>query len=396
VDAAGSDPQPQGKDQGQRGCGDKAARERWQARCSLLKAVIDLRSDTLTQPTPEMRRAIAEAVVGDEQKREDPTVIALEERVAALLGQEEAVFVPTATMANQIALRILTEPGDEVMAEAMAHVFLYELGGPAVHSGLAMKALPSEHGILTADQVRDAVNPEGDLHSAPSRLLCLENTHNGGGGRVWPLERLREVVAEARGHGLAVHLDGARLMNAVVASGISAAEYGRECDTVTLCLSKGLGCPLGALVAGSAARMAKGRRLKHLFGGAMRQAGIAAAAGLYALDHNLERLTDDHANARRLAEGMADAGLPIDLDQVETNFVLLDVAEVGLREDEALARLRAGGVLLSYSTRRGMLRAVLHMDVSAEDVDEAVERIPRALAGSADPADVAADAPTPY
>jgi threonine aldolase len=358
--------------------------------------LIDLRSDTLTQPTPDMRRAIADAVVGDEQKREDPTVIALEERVADLLGQEEAVFVPTATMANQIALRILTQPGDEVIAEAMAHVFLYELGGPAVHSGLAMKALPSEHGILTADQVRDAVNPEGDLHSAPSRLLCLENTHNGGGGRVWPLERLCEVVAEARGQGLAVHLDGARLMNAVVAAGISAAEYGREFDTVTLCLSKGLGCPLGALVAGSAERMAKGRRLKHLFGGAMRQAGIAAAAGLYALDHNLERLADDHANARRLAQGLADAGLPVDLGQVETNFVLLDVAELGLREDEALGRLRAGGVLLSYATRRGVLRAVLHMDVSAEAVHKAVERIPAALAGSLHPADVAADAPTPY
>jgi threonine aldolase len=358
--------------------------------------MIDLRSDTLTQPTPEMRRAIAEAVVGDEQKREDPTVIALEERGAALLGQEEAVFVPTATMANQIALKVLTEPGDEVIAEAMAHVFRYELGGPAVHSGLVMKALETEHGLLTAEQVRDAVNPEGDLHSPPSRLLCLENTHNGGGGRVWPLERVREVVAEARRHRLALHLDGARLMNAVVASGVPAAEYGRAFDTVTLCLSKGLGCPLGALVAGSAERMTKGRRLKHLFGGAMRQAGIVAAAGLYALDHNVERLAADHSNARRLAEGLAEAGMPVDLDQVETNFVLLDVSELGLVGDEAIGRLRAEGVLLSFAVRRNVLRAVTHLGVSADDVEEAVERIPRGLTRSSRRADVAADAPTPY
>jgi threonine aldolase len=358
--------------------------------------VIDLRSDTLSQPSPAMRRAIAEAVVGDEQKREDPTVIALEERAASLLGQEESVFVPTATMANQIALRVLTEPGDEVIAEAMAHVFRYELGGPAVHSGLAMKALPSEHGILTAEQVREAVNPAGDLHSPPSKLLCLENTHNGGGGRVWPLERIRDVVAEARRHGLAVHLDGARLMNAAVASGVSAATYGREFDTVTLCLSKGLGCPLGAVVAGSAERMRKARRLKHLFGGAMRQAGIVAAAGLYALDHNVERLAEDHANARRLAEGLAETGLEVDREQVETNFVLLDVGRLGLDVDEALARLRAEGVLLSYAVRRNVLRAVMHLDVSSEDIEKAVERIPRALSHAARPADVTADAPTPY
>ena len=359
--------------------------------------MIDLRSDTLTQPTAAMRRAIAEAVVGDEQKREDPTVTALEEWAAALLGQEEAVFVPTATMANQIALRVLTEPGDEVVAEATAHVFLYELGGPAVHSGLAMKALPSEHGILSAEQVREAVNPAGDLHSPPTRLLCLENTHNGGGGRVWPLERLREVVGEARAHGLAVHLDGARLLNAAVAAGIPAAEYGKEFDTVTLCLSKGLGCPLGAVVAGSRARMAKARRMKHLFGGAMRQAGIVAAAGLYALENHVQRLAEDHANARRLAGGLVEAGMPVDLEQVETNFVLLDYGRLGLDGDEAVALLRAEGVLLSFATKRGMLRAVTHLDVSADDVDAAVERIPRALAGPrARPVDVAADAPTPY
>jgi threonine aldolase len=357
--------------------------------------VIDLRTDTLTQPTAGMRRAIAEAVVGDEQKREDPTVIALEERGAALLGHEEAVFVPTATMANQIALRTLTDPGDEVVAEADAHIFRYELGGPAVHSGLVMKPLETQDGRFTASQLAEIVNPAADLHMAPTRVVCVENTHNGGGGRVWPLEQVREVAAEARRHRLALHLDGARLLNAAVASGTSAAEYGREFDTVTLCLSKGLGCPLGALVAGSRERMAKARRFKHLFGGAMRQAGIVAAAGLYALDHHVERLADDHANARRLADGLAGAGLPVDVSQVETNFLLLDVGALGLGADDAVARLRAEGVLLSFAARKDVLRAVTHLDVSDADVENAVERIPRALAG-APVSELAGPAPTPY
>jgi threonine aldolase len=358
--------------------------------------MIDLRSDTLTQPSPGMRKAMAEAVVGDEQKREDPTVIALEERAAEQLGQEEAVYLPTATMANQIALRILSEPGDEVLAEATAHVFRYELGGPAVHSGLAMKALPTESGIFTAEQVRDAVSPPGDLHTAPTRIVCFENTHNGGGGRIWPLDHLREVVGEARRLGLNVHLDGARLMNASVASGMRASEYGREFDTVTLCLSKGLGCPLGALIAGSRERMAKARRMKHLFGGAMRQSGIVAAAGIYAFEHNVSRLAEDHEHARRLGEALAEAGLPVDPDQVETNFVLLDVGRLGLPADEAVARLRAEGVLLSFGTRKDVLRAVTHLDVSAAHIEQAIERIPRALASTDRPVELAGEAPTPY
>ncbi len=358
--------------------------------------MIDLRTDTITQPTAAMRRAIAEAVVGDEPKREDPTVIALEERGAALLGHEEAVFVPTATMANQIALRVLTEPGDEVVAEAEAHIFRYELGGPAVHSGLVMKSLATRDGRFTAPQLAEVVNPPADLHMAPTRVVCIENTHNAGGGRVWPLAQVREVAAEARRHDLAAHLDGARLLNAVVASGTAAAEYGREFDTVSLCLSKGLGCPLGALVAGSRERMAKARRLKHLFGGAMRQAGIVAAAGVYALDHHVERLADDHANARRLAEGLAGAGLPVDVDQVETNFVLVDAGALGLGADDAVARLRGEGVLLSFAARKDVLRAVTHLDVSEDDVEQAIERIPLALTGAVRAADPAGAAPTPY
>lgn len=343
--------------------------------------MIDLRSDTATRPTEGMRRAMAAAEVGDEQRREDPTVTELEERAAALLGHEAAVYLPTATMANQIALRAHSQPGDEVVAEADAHVFRSELGGPAVHSGLAMKAIRGERGLFSPGDVRDAVNPP-DVHMATTRIVCLENTHNGGGGKVWPLELLREVASEARRHGLAVHLDGARLLDAAVASGAHAADYGREADTVTLCLSKGLGCPLGALLAGSTELIARARRLKHLFGGAMRQAGIVAAAGLYALDHNVERLAEDHANARRLAGGLAAAGLPVDPAEVETNFVLLDAAALGLTVEEAAGRLRGEGVLLSPAIRRGCLRAVTHLDVSAADVERAIEGAARALAGA--------------
>jgi threonine aldolase len=348
--------------------------------------VIDLRSDTLTQPTPGMRRAMAEAEVGDEQKREDPTVNALEERAADLLGQEEAIFVPTATMANQIALRVLAAPGDEVVAEANAHIFRYELGAPAALSGLAMKRLYTADGRFGAEDVREAVNPPGDIHMAPTCVICLENTHNGGGGRVWPLEQVRAVCAEARALGLSVHLDGARLLNAATASGAKASDYGRECDTVTLCLSKGLGCPLGALLAGSHERMTTARRFKHLFGGAMRQAGIVAAAGLYALDHHVARLADDHANARRLAEGLADAGAPVDLEQVESNFVFLHPGRAGLSREEAAARLGAEGVLVSNAAPRGVLRAVTHLDVSSSDIERAIERAPAAFALQRSPA----------
>ena len=320
---------------------------------------------------------MAEAVVGDEQKREDPTVIALEERAADVLGQEEAVYVPTATMANQIALKLLSEPGDEVLAEASAHVFRYELGGPAVHSGLAMKSIQSADGRFAAADVRASINPPGDLHTAPTRILCLENTHNGGGGRVWPLEQVREVCAEARRHGLGLHLDGARLMNAAVASGVPAAAYGREFDTVTLCLSKGLGCPLGAVIATSRERAGKARRFKHLFGGAMRQAGIVAAAGLYALDHHVERLAEDHANARVLAEGLAElAGVELDPATVQTNIVIFTVPDA----PRLCAALETAGVIAGPLDAR-RVRMVTHLDVDRAGVERALSALREALRG---------------
>jgi threonine aldolase len=341
--------------------------------------MIDLRSDTKTKPTPEMRAAIAAAEVGDEQRREDPTVNELERRAAELLGQEEAVYVPTATMANEIALQLLGEPGDEVVAEENSHIFVAELGGPAVHAGLMTRPLRCPAGRFTPEQLRETVRRTDGTHMPATKIVSVENTHNASGGRVWQLDELDAVASTARELELRLHLDGARVMNAAVALGVPAAEIGRGFDTVTLCLSKGLGCPLGALVAGSPELMVKARRLKHLFGGAMRQAGIVAAAGVYALEHNIERLADDHARARRLAEGLHEVGMPVDLEQVETNFVQVDVAPLGLTTEDALARLARQGVGLSMTVHPTRLRAVTHLDIDDEDIEQAIQLIPRAL-----------------
>jgi threonine aldolase len=341
--------------------------------------VIDLRSDTATQPTAGMRRAIAEAAVGDEQKREDPSVNELQERVAALLGHGAAIFVPTATMANQIALKLLSRPGDVLIAEEHAHVAIYEYGGAAAHAGLMTLGLPGERGRVTPEQVRRAAEPSTKVADQRAAILSLENTHNASGGRVWPLADLDEVVATARDLGLAVHLDGARLLNASTALGVAPSEISARFDTVTLCLSKGLGCPLGALLVGSRELMERAWREKHLFGGAMRQAGIVAAAGLYALDHHVERLADDHARARRLAEALHAAGVPVDLGQVETNFVQVDVAPLGLERAEAIVRLQAVGVRVSATPHPTVLRAVTHLEIDDDDIARASELIPEAL-----------------
>jgi threonine aldolase len=341
--------------------------------------VIELRSDTLTQPSRGMRQAIANAVVGDEQKREDPTVLELESRAAELLGQEASVYLPTATMANQIAIRILTEPGDVVIAEEHSHLFISEQGGPAAHSGLFTRPLPGYAGRLAPEQIRAAMTDPRSGHEPVTKLVSVENTHNSSGGRVWPLDELVAVVATSRELGLRVHLDGARVLNAAVALAVPPAEIGGRFDTVTLCLSKGLGCPLGAVVAGSEELMLKARRAKHLFGGAMRQAGIVAAAGVYALDHHVDRLAEDHARARRLAEGLAAGGVAIDLDTVETNFVQVDVEPYRLTKWEALERLKEHGVGMSATVHPTKLRAVTHLDVSDDDIERAIDVIPRAL-----------------
>jgi threonine aldolase len=340
---------------------------------------VDLRSDTVTQPTPGMRAAIAAAEVGDEQKREDPTVNELERRGAELLGQEAAVYLPTATMANQIALHLHARPGDELYAEATSHVLIAELGGPALHSGLMTRPLDHPDGIFTADDLRGAIRPSIGPHVPRPRVVVVENTHNSSGGRVWSLSQLEEISAAARELDLRTHLDGARILNAATALGVAAASLCKPFDTVTLCLSKGLGCPLGALVAGGEEAMAEARRLKHLFGGAMRQAGIVAAAGVYALDHHVERLADDHARARRLADGLAAAGLPVDPAQTETNFVQLDARALGMTTTEAAERMAERGVLLSATIHPGILRAVTHLDVDDAGIDHALAEIPKAL-----------------
>jgi threonine aldolase len=338
--------------------------------------VIDLRSDTLTKPTRAMRAAMADAEVGDEQKREDPTVNELERRGAQFLGQEESVFVPTATMANQIALNVHGRPGDALVAERHAHIMLSELGGPAVHSGLLTIGVHGVAGRFTPEQVVAEIRDRTSVHVAPTRIVTIENTHNSSGGRVWPIAEIRALAATCRDHDLAFHLDGARLVNAAVASELSPAEIGREFDTVTLCFSKGLGCPFGALIAGPAGLMQRARRAKHLFGGAMRQAGIVAAAALYALDHHVDRIADDHARARRLAEGLVDAGVLVDLDHVQTNFVQIDV---GPARAEAIDRMKREGVLVSTTVHPTIVRAVTHLDITDDDIETAIAAIPRAL-----------------
>ncbi len=323
-----------------------------------------------------MLAAMAAAEVGDEQAREDPTVNELQRRAAGLLGQEAALFLPTATMANQIALRVHTRPGSQLIAEERTHILIYEAGGPAAHSGLIAHGLQGAAGRITAEQVRTAVRNADWLQ--PASIVVLEQTHRSAGGRVWPLEALGDVAGTAHELGLAVHLDGARLLNASVASGVAAAEYGRLADTVTLCFSKGLGCPLGAVLAGSEQAIEEAWRLKFLFGGALRQAGVVAAAMVYALDHNVERLADDHARAKRLAVGLAAAGLPVDVDATETNFVGIDVASIGLDTAQATARIAEEGVLVGL-LRPGVLRVATHLDVTDGDVDRAIELIPQAL-----------------
>jgi threonine aldolase len=339
--------------------------------------MIDLRSDTATRPTSAMRAAIARAEVGDEQRGEDPTVNELERLAAQLLGQREAVYLPTATMGNQIGIRILSNPGEEVLAEDSSHLFAAELAGAAVHSGLAQRSIESSSGRFTAEQVRAKLRDWGRFHTPRTTVLALEDTHNASGGCYWRMDELTPVAELAREVGLKLHLDGARLFNAAVARGQPASEFARHFDTVCICLSKGLGAPLGAVIAGSAELMEKARLQKHLFGGAMRQAGVVAAAGLYALCNNVERLADDHVRARRLAEGLAAGGVAVHLDRVETNFVQI---EVGPDPEAAGRHLREHGVLLSGTLQPTVLRAVTHLDVGDREIEDAIERIPRALA----------------
>jgi threonine aldolase len=331
---------------------------------------IDLRSDTVTKPTPAMRLAMAEAEVGDDVYGEDPTIQAIEERTADLLGKEAAVFVPSGTMANQIAVGANTQPGDEALCSSTSHVYVWEAGGMARLSGVTARTFPGEAGLLTVDELRDAIRPD-DPHYVRTRLVCLENTHNRGGGRVHPIEDVAEIARWARGHNLLMHLDGARLMNAVVASGRPAREWGQYFDTISICFSKGLGAPVGSALAGSAEAIRKARRLRKLFGGGMRQAGILAAAALYALEHHVDRLEDDHAHARLLGEAFAETeGFALETGPVETNLVWVLVDRSLGTAAEVSAYLRSHGVLVSVLGPQ-VLRACTHLDVSREQAEYA-------------------------
>jgi threonine aldolase len=340
--------------------------------------VIDLRSDTATRPTPAMRQAIARAEVGDEQLGEDPTVRMLEERVAELLGKEAAVFLPSGTMANVIALFVLCSPGDEVILHRLSHVVYSENAGPAVHARVSLRQVEGEDGTFGGDAVVSAMQPAG--HQKPrTRLVGVENTNNRAGGAIWPLERLDEVITTARGVGLATHLDGARLVNAAVGSGMSCARLAGAFDSASLDLSKGLGCPVGALLVGDPSFIEEARWAKHLFGGALRQAGILAAAGLYALDHHVDRMAEDHALARELADGVAALpGVALAQTRVDTNIVHIDVAGTGIGTEALLRRAAAEGVLLGRASAT-VLRAVTHLDVSPDDVCTTIETLARAI-----------------
>ena len=335
--------------------------------------LIDLSSDTATHPSQTMRDFMAQAPVGDEQRREDPSVNRLQEIAAELTGKEAALFLPSGTMCNAIAIKIHTQPGDEIILDKTAHPYTSEGGGPAALAGVSSALLDGVRGVFTADQVAEVIRHTGP-HAPQSRLVSMENTTNAGSGKIWPFETAREVAELARERGLKSHIDGARLMNAVIGSGIPASDWGDLVDTIWIDLSKGLGCPVGAVLCGSYEDMEKARRYKHLYGGAMRQAGIIAAAGIYAFENNVERLAEDHANAKKLATGLAEIpGVDVNPDDIETNIVFFDVSETGRSGEEINDGTTAKGVRMGGRGQR--IRAVTHLDITSEDIDQAVEAV---------------------
>ena len=339
--------------------------------------MIDLRSDTVTRPSAGMRRAIAEAEVGDDVFGEDPCVNRLQEMAAQVLGKEAALFVPSGTMANQLSIKVHTQPGDEIIMERTNHPFNNESGALAALSGVQVNLIDGQRGVISATQVARAIRRGDGVHNPPTRLVCLENTHNRGGGNVYPVATIREISAVARQQEFAMHLDGARLLNACVASGLPAPEFTQYFDSCTLCLSKGLGAPVGSVIAASADFVRRALRYRKMFGGGMRQAGILAAAGIYALEHNVERLAEDHQHAKLLAERISSArGLRLNPQEVETNILYLQLDPAAARLDApALQRaLRERGVL-ALAVDQYSMRLVTHLDVNRAQVEEAAQAI---------------------
>ena len=339
-----------------------------------MERLIDLRSDTVTRPTPEMRKAMFEAPVGDDVFGEDPTANALQEKAAALLGKEAVLFVASGTMGNQLSIKAHTQPGDDVIIEAGGHAMNFEGGSSAVLSSVQFSTIPGDRGVFDADQVEAAIRVE-DVHYPVSRLVIIENTHNRGGGTVFPLKNILRIREVATRRGLRMHMDGARLWNACVASGISPKEYAAPFDSVSVCLSKGLGCPVGSLVAGSKDFIKRVHRFRKLVGGGMRQIGFLAAAGIYALDHHINRLEEDHRKAKKLAQGLAGIkNILIHPEEVETNILFFDVSPSERTAQEVAAALREKGVRV-HPTAKTRIRCVAHLDVSFDDIDRALEVI---------------------
>lgn len=341
---------------------------------------IDLYSDTCTRPTAGMRKAIAEAEVGNEQAKEDPTTNRLQERVAELLGKEDALFLPSGSMCNAIAYRVHCQHGDEIICDKTAHVIHYEVGGPAALSGVMIRPMDGVNGIFTAAQAEAAIRPVTSNHHPRTRLISIEQTSMGGGGTIWPQPVIRALGEVARKHKLAYHMDGARLMNAVVASGVKARDIAAPVDSTWLDLTKGLGCPVGAVLAGSKDFIAQAWRWKHQFGGAMRQSGIIAAAGLYALDHHVDRLAEDHANAKHLATLLAGIpGIKVDPGAIQTNIVFYDVSGTGQTAPELHKRLMAEGIRIGGPREGGIMRSLTHLDVSRAQIEETVRALARVV-----------------
>jgi threonine aldolase len=343
-----------------------------------VEAIIDLRSDTVTRPTAAMRAAMQAAEVGDDVFNEDPTVHRLQDKVAAVLGKEAALFVPSGTMSNQACVRAHTQPGDELLCDVNCHIYNFEGGGPAVLSGVTCRTIEGDHGVLDVSQLEGKIRAD-DEHLVRTRLVCLENTHNRGGGRVYPIEKIQAISAWSRRNGLIMHLDGARLWNAVVATGIPAAEWARHFDSVSVCFSKGLGAPVGSALAGPRDFVARARRVRKLFGGGMRQAGVLAAAALYALENHVDRLADDHRHAQVIAQAVADTpGVRLEPPDVETNLVFFEVdPDLGPARAVAAA-LKQRGVLV-HVTGPKTIRACTHLDVSAAQAERAAEMFRQAV-----------------
>ncbi|MFC1543008.1 threonine aldolase family protein [Candidatus Neomarinimicrobiota bacterium] len=340
--------------------------------------MIDLRSDTVTTPTACMRQAMAQAKVGDDVFGEDPSVIELQAEVADLLGKEDGLFVPSGTMSNQIAIKAHTQPGDDVICEAGAHIMNYEAGGPAFHSQVQLNPIHGRLGVITAEQVEAVIRPR-NVHVPPTRLISIENTHNQAGGTIFPLEEIHRIVEVARVHELRLHLDGARLMNAVAATGIPADEWSAPFNSVSLCLSKGLGAPVGSVLCGSRAFIQRAHRYRKLFGGGMRQAGIIASGGLFAIRNHLDDLVRDHQRARRLAEALNQLpGVSINPDEVHTNIVMFSIDEEKGTGAVIEDWLRDGG-LLCLALARQKIRLVTHRDLSDDDIDHAIHTLQKVL-----------------